>query len=139
MPVKGKDNQDEYQPFCSISLNTKEHTNAEMKSLLKDKKDGALENYFPNVKTDINSERHKFKDKDGKVIRYYADGGLVFCRDLNNYVQVSSFDRGTGIYKVKMKNKDLEERILQLEQEAKAKVKVGGETVFGYHVDFLNQ
>lgn len=70
-----------------------------------------LENYMLKIKKDINSEFYKLKDKKGKIIRYYTDGGIVYCTDLNNYATVNGFDKDSGTYFIKIKNKELEQRV----------------------------
>ena len=49
---------------------------------------------MPIFKKDINAEaaRKPKKDKDGKIVRQFANGGLVFCKDLDNFVTITGWD-----------------------------------------------
>ena len=47
-------------------------------------------------------------DSDGYFFRQFADGGVVYCTDLEAYVQIESFDNSCGIYRVRIKNKEVE-------------------------------
>ena len=76
-------------------------------------------------------------EADGCFTRLFADGGIVYCQMLESYVQIENFYNEAGIYRVKIKNKELEERLQQLEEETK--VVYQGTLVHGYHADFLDE
>lgn len=96
-----------------------------------------LEGYQAQMTLDINSELHKFKKKDGSIIRYFATGGVVYANDIDTYVTINKFDSDTGIYSVKMKNQELEERMKEIDDEEKEALVYHGVMIHGYHQEFL--
>ena len=75
--------------------------------------------------------------EDGFFVRQYADGGVVYCMALDSYVEIESFDAASGVYRVRIKNKEVEERVEELEEETKPVYT--GTIVHGYHLEFLDE
>ena len=53
-------------------------------------------------------------DKDGEIIRYYADGGVAYSKELKQYVTIDGFDKEIG-YFAKIKSQDLERKLAEIE------------------------
>ena len=91
------------EPFTNIGMTKKELPH----KVLQKNKQSVLESYMPIIKKEINSEVHKFKDNEGKFIRYYAEGSVAFCKDLKQYVCIDGYDPNVG-YMAKVKDRVLE-------------------------------